>query len=233
MPTHEWRGVAVAFAIMTTWSGSLGYLLSVPLDGSWWWGPVAVGWMTWLYTGLFITAHDAMHGSLAPRRTTLNHAIGAIAVGLFAMFDYRTLREAHGHHHATPAAEGDPDWHDGTRTHPVVWFWTFMIRYLSVGQWIRMVLWFWAMELVFDLPNLLLFWALPSVLSTIQLFFFGTYLPHREPVGGHTHAHRARSTRLPDWLSLVTCFHFGGYHEEHHDHPAVPWWNLPSVRRAA
>ena len=28
--------------------------------------------MTWLYVGLFITAHDAMHGSLSPRHPRLN-----------------------------------------------------------------------------------------------------------------------------------------------------------------
>lgn len=227
---REWRGVGVALLVMSAWAGSLGWLLAQPITGFVWWIPVAVVWMTWLYTGLFITAHDAMHGSLAPGRTRLNHALGAIAVGAYAMFDYRMLRRAHGLHHATPAADGDPDWHDGTSEHPVRWFLAFMSRYLTLGQAARLVVVFWSLALIVDMPALLLFWALPSMLSTVQLFVFGTYLPHREPEGGHTHAHRATSARVPQWVSFVSCFHFGGYHQEHHDQPGVPWWALPSVR---
>ena len=34
-------------------------------------------------------------------------------------------------------------------------------------------------------------------------------------------------------LSLLTCYHFGGYHHEHHLHPGVPWWRLPGTRARA
>ena len=70
-------------------------------------------------------------------------------------------------------------------------------------------------------------WITPQVLSTIQLFYFGTYLPHRgtfEP-----DSFPARSNSYPSWLSLVTCFHFG-YHFEHHKYPYIPWWYLPTIR---
>ncbi len=81
-------------------------------------------------------------------------------------------------------------------------------------------------------PNLLLFWALPSILAAVQLFYFGTYRPHRldeaEPFADR---HRSRSESMPGWLSLLTCFHFG-YHHEHHEAPRVPWWRLPAYRRA-
>ena len=33
---------------------------------------------TWLYTGLFICAHDAMHSTLAPRNPKLNDMIGRV-----------------------------------------------------------------------------------------------------------------------------------------------------------
>ncbi|MFG6592769.1 fatty acid desaturase [Sulfitobacter sp. 1A12157] len=33
-------------------------------------------------------------------------------------------------------------------------------------------------------------------------------------------------------ILLLTCFHFGGFHHEHHLHPAVPWWALPKTRVA-
>jgi beta-carotene ketolase (CrtW type) len=73
-----------------------------------------------------------------------------------------------------------------------------------------------------DLVNLVLFWIIPSLGSTLQLFYFGTYLPHREPKGGYTNKHHARSSDLPFMLSLLTCFHFG-YHMEHHMYPYVHW----------
>jgi beta-carotene ketolase (CrtW type) len=28
-------------------------------------------------------------------------------------------------------------------------------------------------------PTMLVFWALPAILSSVQLFYFGTYRPHR------------------------------------------------------
>jgi fatty acid desaturase len=164
------RGVALAVSLLLGWAGSLVGLLAAPLDGPLapLWVPLAVAWMSWLFTGLFITAHDAMHG-------------------------------------------------------------TFMRRYLTLGQWLRLVAVFWGLQALVALPNLLLFWALPSVLSTLQLFFFGTWLPHREPPGGHRGPHRATSGDYSDLVSLLTCYHFGGYHREHHEHPALPWWRLPET----
>jgi beta-carotene ketolase (CrtW type) len=79
--------------------------------------------------------------------------------------------------------------------------------------------------------SVLVFFAVPGWLSALQLFVFGTYLPHRTPHGGHTDPHNARSNPYPVWLSFLTCYHFG-YHEEHHHHPRVPWWRLPQLRRA-
>lgn len=226
-------GIAVAIALLAAWSLSLVLLLQVPLDG--WaagWAPFAVAWMTWLFTGLFITAHDAMHGAITRAHPRLNHGLGAIAVAAYAMFDYRRLRRAHRQHHARPARSGDPDWHDGRRTTLLWWFLTFARRYLSLGQMVRLLVVFWAVQEVVATPNFLLFWAVPSLLSVGQLFFFGTYLPHREPEGGHTNRHHATSTPLGRLASLATCFHFGGYHLEHHEHPSEPWWRLPQLRPA-
>ena len=227
----DWRGVAVAAALGVTWFGSLATLLVVPLNSfAWLWAPLAVLWQTWLFTGLFITAHDAMHGSVAPGRTRLNHAIGALAVGAYAMMDYRMLRPAHGEHHARPARDGDPDWHDGHDERLLPWFWAFMKRYLTWGQWWRLVVVFWTLLVLVPRENVLLFWALPSMLSTFQLFYFGTYLPHRRPADGYDNEHHATSGAYGDFVSLATCFHFGGCHLEHHLHPSVPWWRLAAVR---
>jgi len=224
-------GVGIALVLLAAWAVVMVALLLTPLGGTIpLWSPLAVLGLTWLYTGMFITAHDAMHGTISPRWPRLNHALGAAAAGAYAMFDYRMLLASHHRHHDTPAREGDPDWHDGEHAHPLRWFLAFMRRYLTVGQWVRLVLVFWTMELFLPLENILLFWALPSVLSTAQLFLFGTYLPHREPEGGHTNPHNATSGYHHPLVSLLTCFHFGGYHQEHHEQPHQPWWRLPRAR---
>jgi len=84
-----------------------------------------------------------------------------------------------------------------------------------------------------SLPNIVAFWAVPAVLALGQLFLFGTFLPHRHDRGSFADAHNARSNGLRPAMSLVTCFHFGAYHHEHHLSPGTPWWRLPTFRREA
>jgi beta-carotene ketolase (CrtW type) len=81
-------------------------------------------------------------------------------------------------------------------------------------------------------PTTLVFWALPALLSSVQLFYFGTYRPHRVDEVPFSDQHRARSNDFSPLMSLLTCFHFG-YHHEHHDTPWVPWWRLPARRQSA
>jgi beta-carotene ketolase (CrtW type) len=78
--------------------------------------------------------------------------------------------------------------------------------------------------------NLALFALFPSILSSLQLFYFGTFLPHREPKIGYHYPHRSQSHNLPSFWSFMACYHFG-YHQEHHEHPDVPWWQLPEIYR--
>ena len=73
--------------------------------------------------------------------------------------------------------------------------------------------------------NLLAFWAAPALLSALQLFTFGTWLPHRHTDQPFADAHHARSSGYGPLLSLLTCFHFGRHHE-HHLTPWRPWWRL-------
>jgi beta-carotene ketolase (CrtW type) len=73
-----------------------------------------------------------------------------------------------------------------------------------------------------DQTNLLLFWVLPSLLSTLQLFYFGTWLPHR---GEHDNPHHSRTLKKNHLLAFLTCYFFG-YHFEHHQAPGMPWWRL-------
>jgi beta-carotene ketolase (CrtW type) len=82
-----------------------------------------------------------------------------------------------------------------------------------------------------SVANLALFWGLPAILSALQLFVFGTWLPHRHTQSdGFADHHQARTIPMPWIASLLTCFHFGMHHE-HHLTPSAPWWRLPEVRR--
>lgn len=83
------------------------------------------------------------------------------------------------------------------------------------------------------LLNIVAFWAIPACAALFQLFYFGTYLPHRDDGAAFADEHRARSSDFSRLQSLVTCFNFGAYHHEHHRCPGVPWWGLPSVRQRA
>lgn len=218
-------GVVRAGAVIFAWALVQGVVL---------WGPpgalaLAVI-LVFLYTGLFITAHDAMHGAVAPGRPRLNRVLGALCARLHASFDFEQLRVAHLRHHADPAGGGDPDHHDGDARF-LPWFLRFMGGYLTVGQLLRMALAFWLLCLVAPPHRVALGWALPAILSALQLFTFGIWRVHREPPGGWgDDPFRARSERFPRWLSWLTCWHFG-HHREHHRYPHLPWWRLPEAPR--
>lgn len=228
------KGLFIAITIIGVWGLSLWLLLtfdvtrpnSVLI-------PVGILCQTFLYTGLFITAHDAMHGSVCPIHPRINNAIGAIAVRLYALFSYPKLLEKHWTHHRTPASAADPDFHDGEHSGCLAWYLRFMREYLSWWQIIGMAVVFQIMEYVLMVPtiNLILFWVSPALLSTLQLFYFGTYQPHRLPEGGYDNPHRARSNAYSILWSFITCYHFG-YHWEHHEYPYLPWWRLPTIRKA-
>jgi len=210
-----WAGVSVAAA-----TGPLPLTLA------------AIPVLSWLYTGLFIVGHDAMHGSLAPGRPRLERAVGRLVVMLHAGFDFDLLRAQHLQHHAAPASAADPDHHRGD-ARPLPWMWGFLTRYLTVAQFIRLSLFSVLLTHGFglDYAEMLLVWAVPSVLSTVQLFVFGIWRPHREGPTPWPDELRARTDAFPRWLSLLTCFHFG-YHREHHAWPFLPWWRLPEARAA-
>ena len=229
------RGLALALLILGGWAAVLGLGLTARLDtatDALWAAPVVLV-LTLLYTGLFITAHDAMHGSLSPGRPRLGHAIGTVCAFAYAFMSYDQLRREHLRHHAYPGQPGaDPDFHDGEHPGPLAWFLHFMRSYVSLRQVALLVVVFWSSIFLFQVPvqNVLLFWALPSMASTLQLFFVGTWWPHHDDANNPVGPHHARSLDLPVWASFLACYHFG-YHLEHHEGPDVPWWNLPVVRR--
>ena len=227
------RGLFIALTIIGSWGLGLAILLTLDVvHTNIALIPVSILFQTFLYTGLFITAHDAMHGTVCPAHPRINNIIGAISVRLYALFSYRKLQEKHWEHHRTPASDTDPDFHDGQHRGFLAWYLRFMKTYLSWKQVVGMAIVFQIMEYGLEISslNLILFWVSPALLSTVQLFYFGTYLPHRMPAGGYNNLHRAQSNAYSTFCSFITCYHFG-YHWEHHEYSYIPWWQLPKIRK--
>ncbi|MGD1907621.1 MAG: fatty acid desaturase [Leptolyngbyaceae cyanobacterium] len=184
-----------------------------------------------LNTGLFVTAHDAIHG-LVCRHRIINGGVGAFCSAAYAALSYKTLRRSHWLHHRDPMGSFDPDFCDI----PDADFWTcyqqFMAQYLGPKQLLTLAAAVLAVSLIGQVSplNVVLFWGLPLLLSSIQLFYVGTYSPHQQAASRNMQHCCAPSPALP-WLgSFLLCYHFS-YHQEHHDYPSVPWWQLPTVYR--
>lgn len=226
-------GLALATTILGSW-------IALHIVGVFFWqwttagvllAPIVVGLLTWLYVGLFIVAHDCMHGSLAPGRPWINKAVGYLVLVLYAGFNFRAMLLKHRDHHIHSGTDADPDFHGPNAPGFWAWYLKFFTEYFSWRElaFLSAVVALYLFVLGAELVNLWVFWSLPAILSSLQLFAFGTYLPHREeaadPFADH---HRARTNNFSWGWSLMTCFHFG-YHHEHHLQPHVPWWRLPTA----
>jgi len=214
-------GTVMAIFLIVVWSVSLLLLLNWTIDFS---NPLTYLFIyiqTHLYTGIFITSHDAMHGSVSKNKK-VNYVIGYITSFLFAFNSYDALIVKHHEHHRFVATDKDPDYHDSGKFW--LWYWNFLKRYITVRQLILITVSLQLLWLIFPLENLILFWSLPSILSTFQLFYFGTFIPHND---GHEHdnKHKSRTLEKNHLLAFFSCYFFG-YHYEHHDAPGVPWWRL-------
>ena len=156
--------------------------------------------------------------------------MGKLAVFLYAGFRYEPLLAAHIEHHEAPGSEHDPDFADDPSDGFWHWFGSFMKRYFSFYQLVVMNI-FYVVLLSFSdsSTNVMLFWALPACLSALQLFYFGTYEPHRVANDTFADEHRARTNDRSVLWSFLTCYHFG-YHLEHHRYPWIPWWALPKAK---
>ncbi len=225
------KGLIVATTILGLWCITLSFLLSCEARATHPLGIfLGIVLQTFLDTGLFITAHEAMHGLVCPQNPTLNRGFGVLAISLYGLFPYEKLLRKHWLHHHHPASIEDPDFHNGKDTHWFAWYLYFLKGYWNWGQFICSLGVVILLSYTFHLAlvNLGLFWILPLILSSLQLFYFGTFLPHRQPPGGYNNFHRTSSTNLPIFWSFLSCYHFG-YHQEHHEHPDVPWWQLPKL----
>ena len=62
-------------------------------------GDVLWGALTmWLCTGLFINAHDAMHGLILPKNPKANAFVGQVCLWLYAGLSYKKLLRGHIEH---------------------------------------------------------------------------------------------------------------------------------------
>jgi beta-carotene ketolase (CrtW type) len=228
-------GILIAGIVMILWLSSLIFLFSIDVTQT----PLflivtAVLVRTFLHTGIFITAHDAMHGTVFPQNRKVNDFVGSLATQMYALLPYKTLLEKHRLHHRYPASEKDPDFFEQEQKKPFAWYVKFMKSYLDGKQsWVLVIgmsiifhTLLWVLKIPFS--NIMLFWLLPLLLSSIQLFYFGIFLPHRRPAGGYKNRHRAQSNYYSIFWSFITCYHFG-YHWEHHEYPHLPWYRLQSV----
>lgn len=110
---------------------------------------------TYLFTGLFIIAHDAMHGNIHSNKA-INDGIGQICLWLYAAFSFSALWHKHKLHHAKVGTEEDPDYskHGFWR-----WYFGFMWPYFSWKQLALMALVFNILHWIFgiDQVRLILF----------------------------------------------------------------------------
>ncbi|MCH7408021.1 fatty acid desaturase [Belliella sp. DSM 111904] len=217
------KGSIIASLIILLWAAMLIFLLSITIN---WFNPLtyfAVLIQMHLYTGLFITAHDAMHG-LVSKNKSVNHSFGWLSAILFSYNNYWKLFPKHHEHHKFVATDHDPDFHESDRFFP--WYFSFIKQYVSIWQIILMAITFNVLKIWIPTPNLILYWMLPAVLATFQLFYFGTFLPH---MGKPENAHFATSQSKNHIWAFLSCYFFG-YHFEHHDSPSTPWWRLWRIK---
>ena len=111
-------GSIIGAAIIICWFLCLYFILDWEIN---YYNPAvyfAVLLQTHLYTGLFITAHDAMHGSVSKNRK-INNTLGWATSLLFAFNFYDRLHTKHHEHHKFVATEKDPDYHESGK----LWLW--------------------------------------------------------------------------------------------------------------
>jgi len=221
-------GIIIAFIIISIWAFHLFYCLAfAEVDFS---NPVFylhIILQGYLYTGLFITGHDAMHGTVSKNKI-INKSIGWISTLLFAGLSYNRLIKNHFKHHKNPGEQSDPDFYTKSQNF-FVWWSVFLLRYTTITQLLIMAVSFNVLSIWFAQSSLISFWVVPAFLGTFQLFFFGTYLPHKYPHTEKMQPHNSRSQKKNHLLAMLSCYFFG-YHHEHHESPATPWWKLYKIK---
>ena len=170
--------------------------------------------LTWQYVGLFIISHDLHHNK---NPNLYENFLGRISLFSYGGFFLNDFSKNHRLHHENPGVVNiDPDFSD---KNIILWYLNFMKNYISLRQiGIEMSIYFFAQLNNINIDNLILFWIMPVLLSSIQLFYYGTYLVHNE--NGII-----ENTKLPKILNTITCYNFGN-HSTHHEFPQLEWFEL-------
>lgn len=222
-------GVFIAIVVLILWLGHLLYSLFMVepnLMSPFFYLHILI--QAYLYTGLFITAHDSMHGTVSKNRK-LNNFIGHLSTTLFAFLSYNVLRKKHYQHHRFPGTDKDPDFSPRSNNFFVWWF-VFMKNYVTWWQLVLMAVAFNVLLIWFSEIQVIAFWVIPAILATFQLFFFGTFLPHRRPHSHEMEPHKSRTQMKNHLWAMLSCYFFG-YHHEHHESPTTPWWQLYKTKK--
>lgn len=212
--------------IVLSWVWLMVYFASRPWNSiAWyvWVGGVAL--QAYLYSGIFIIVHDCIHGSFSRKYPKLNAIVGHTLSQCYGFVNYAVLRKSHYLHHLHPATLPDPDYHANEK----FWHWyaSFLKAYLSWRQfWLFTAAFALAIAFRVDLISLLLIWRLPAIFSSLQLFYFGVWLPHKNyHQQSNTAHHNARNLDYSLPVSILACYNFG-YHLHHHQKPQLSWWRL-------
>ncbi|MEM9088383.1 MAG: fatty acid desaturase [Cyanobacteria bacterium P01_F01_bin.53] len=231
-------GLIVSVSLLLAWGLSLLGLLPLDLSVC---APIelilSILLRTFLHTGLFVIAHDAMHGNVLPSYPVENRWLGQLALGLYGFLPYQTACDFHRQHHVYPAQTRDPDFCERGKEilglYVVRWYLSFISNYVTLPTLGRISIGMGCTLLSLILlghiaiQNIVLFWLLPWVLISRPLFLFGTFLPHFVSVRDNK-KRLVKSFYYPPLFSLLICYHFS-YHQEHHTCPKVPWYLLPNV----
>ena len=201
-PKNSW-GLIIALSILTLWSINTFISLSSDLNlVSLWKLLILILVQTFLNTGLFITAHDGMHGLIYPVNSSVNNFMGSLMVNLYGLFSYQQLKKRHFLHHLYPATDLDPDYHHNSHSCFLSWYAQFMSKYMSYQQLLKLL--FLVLTMVYLVKiswlNLIFCWALPLILSSLQLFTFGTFFPHRRLEKYHLSISQIKSLNFSPFL---------------------------------
>lgn len=125
-------GLPIALAIVGGWATHLSLLLSADIASL---SPVlligCILLQTFLNTGLFITAHDAIHGLVFPECPSVNGRFGHFCAMAYAALPYQTLAVKHLDHHRYSMSAADPDFYAPDATGESANFWAWYLHFIS------------------------------------------------------------------------------------------------------
>lgn len=176
-----------------------------------------------LYTGLFITAHESWHGNISTNKK-LNRFMGVLACNLFAYNSYNRIQQGHHRHHTEPTSHDDPEFSESRKFFP--WLFKFVSQYVTLWQFLWMSITTTILLQFFKTENIVMYYLAPTFIATVQLFYFGTYLPHR---GEYNNRHQSGTQKKNHVWAFLSCYFFG-YHYEHHHSPRTPWYQLYKLK---